>query len=61
MNVAMSLEAQMSAISNRLNSMEAKLDSTSVPSCGLCPGDNHIDQCNLVDELVNFVKNFKSL
>lgn len=52
----MGSEAQLSVITNKLNAIDTKLERKSAANCGLCQGSHYTDQCHLIFESVNFVK-----
>lgn len=57
-DVNTNIEAQLTALTHKLNMVEARLGAKQVLYCSLCQGDHHTDQCSLIMETVSFVSDY---
>ena len=54
---ATGLKAQLAALTHEMNLMKEERQGKPMTNCGLCEGNHHTDQCQLVARHVNFVQN----
>ena len=54
-----SIQAQLSLITRKLNTMESTYGTKAALSCGVCQGDHHMDVCPMVVENVSYVNNYQ--